>query len=597
MDRKLAVGLAVVLIAASFTGVLPAFSSSCGITVNLQPSVVNYPFSSLPLSSAISFSETVDVNYSSAFINRTITVQYLSGTDWVAGVNFTGNFVGYTRTYFALVSNSSHFGVDSVRAVSGACASGTASFTIQHDPGAVALDVLLYAGVALSLFLFYESGQRLGRKKFLFIAAAVYLGLAPFTGHRYDVFFLVSSGIHALQNVNPFGAGSPAAYPGALKWAYPPLYVPYSALSYLAYQLLTGAPLPTVSSLVHPSWLTSTFDVWEAFTPPTLPVLVALLKVPMVVSALLLGVLLEKMTGTRSALVGWLANPLVILVAAVWGQLDPMATLLAVGAVYMFERNKPYHAYLLASFGAAVKVWPALLVPLFLVVSLRRVGRRALKPLSATLPAIIVTLAIYAAFGNLAENLYVLAYSRFVPTFGGAFVVNGLTWQQILAALGAPPVPVFTLVGIPSLAAVVIWVYYKREENVVKWLIVSLMIVFLTYNFVNPQYFYWIVPFLLLERRKFASAIFSLVPMMYVAFAYNIFYFVSPALLLSEYSIGASVVEQLKVSAFGQIPGLVGAALLPTVAYALLLYYEISRRGVSEPRPAAPGMEDARRGT
>ncbi len=590
-DRRVIAGVVLAAFVLAMAWPAPAASASCGIAVAPQPSVVNYPYSSFPSSIAASFSETLDVNYTAAFVNRTISIQYLSGGGWLPASNFTGNFVGFTRTYFPLTSNSSSFGPNSVRAVSGACVSDVASFTVQGDPSAVVWDVLLYAGVAVLLLLFYVSGRRMGRKKYIILAAAVYLAIAPFTGHRYDVYFLISSGARVLQHVDPFAAGSPPVYPGALKWAYPPLYVPYSALSYLAYQLVTGASLPGVSALTHASWLTSPYDVWQAFVPSSLPVLVFLLKLPMVVSALATGLLLGRMTGAHSSTVAWLANPLVILVAAVWGQLDPIATLLALAAVYMFRSGKPYHAYLLASFGAAVKVWPVLLIPLFFVVSLRRSGRKALKPLSAVIPALLVTLGLYAALGNFFDDLYVLAYARFVPTFGGAFSVNGLTWQQILLSLNAPALPLFTWVGIPALAAVVVWVYYRKDEDVTKWLIVSLMIVFLTYNFVNPQYFYWIVPFLMLQGKRLEAALFSLIPVVYMALAYDIFYFVSPSILPSESSLGASVVEQLKVSAFSQMPSLssYAAPLLPTLAYVWLVLHEVRSSGRAAAGPEGEG--------
>ncbi len=559
----------------------PAISANCGISVTAQPSVVNYPSSALPVGSEASFSEILDVNYTSAFVNTTVTVQYLAATGWRPLENFTGNFADFTRTYFPLVSGSSAFGTNEVRAVSGSCVSDAAAFVIKADPAAVGWDVVLYAVIALLLALFYFGGRRMGRTRFVLLAAAVYLAISPFTGHRYDVYFLISSGIRVLQHVDPFAAGTPPLYPGSLKWAYPPLYVPYSALSYLLYQLFTGASLPSVTALTHPSWLTSTYDAWQAFTPHSMPALVFLLKLPMVASALVTGVLLGKMLGSDSAVVVWLANPVVVLVAAVWGQLDPIATLLALAAVYMFGRGKQYHAYLLASFGAAVKVWPVLLIPLFFVVSLRKSGRGAVKPLAATLPALLTTLVLYSVFGNLVDDLYVIAYARFVPTFGGAFAVNGLTWQQILVALKAPAVPLFSWVGIPALAAVVVWVYLRRDGDVTKWLVVSLMIIFLTYNFVNPQYFYWIIPFLMLQRRRLALLVFTLIPIIYMALAYDIFYFVSPAILPSEYAIGAAVVEELKVSSFSLAPDVSSfvAPLLPTLAYASLLYYEIRRRG------------------
>lgn len=559
----------------------PVAVAGCGISVAARPSVVNYPSSSLPSVGQPNFAETLNVNYTTPYVNRTIDVQYLSATGWRSVENFTGNFVGFTRTYLPLVAGSASFGANSVRAQAAACISDSAGFTIQADTGAVPTDALVYAAIGAMVAAFYFGGRRMGRRRFVFLAAAVYLALSPFTGHRYDVYFLLSSGIRALEHVNPFTPGTPPVYPGPLKWAYPPLYVPYSALSYLLYQVFTGTSLPAISALTHPSWLTSPYDVWQAFTPPSLPVLVFILKLPVVLSALATGVLLARMMRTDLAVVKWLANPLVILVAAVWGQLDPVATLLALAAVHKLEGGKPSQAYLLASFGAAVKVWPVLLIPLFLAVSLRRSGRDALEPLVAVLPAVLTTLVLYSLFGNPLDNLYVLAYARFVPTFGGTFSVNGLTWQQILVALGAPALPLFSWVGVPALAAVVLWVYYAREKDVTKWLVVSLMIVFLTYNFVNPQYFYWIVPFLMIQRRRMAVLAFSFIPIVYMMLAYDIFYFVSPAILPLESSLGASIVEQLKVSLFSQTRDIssFAAPLLPTLAYVWLVYNEVRRKG------------------
>lgn len=559
---------------------LQASAAGCGINVSVQPGIVNYPAQSLPGRGSPSFGERVDINYSSAYLNRTITLQYLSGSVWYYAQNLTGNAVGFTRTFFGLETPGAEFGNNSVRAVSGGCVSNVASYTVRADPSAASWTVATYALLALGAALFALAGWKLSKKWFLVMAALVYLALAPFTGQRYDLYFLISSGIRLLQHVNPFYAGSPPVYPGAYKWAFLPLYVPYSSLSFLMYQLFTGAALPSVSALTQPSWYTSMFDVWQSFVNPSLPVLVFLLKLPIVLSTVLTGFLLQRMTGSRLAGVAWLANPLVILVGAVWGAIDPIATLLAVAAIYMFNKGKTYHAYTLASFGAAAKIWPALLIPLFLAVEARRDGFRALRPFLATLPAVALTVFLYAVAGNLASDLYVLVYARAVPTFYGLLSVNGLTWQQILLYLQSPAYPIFLWIGVPAYAAIVAWVYYSRTADMVKWGAVSVLVFFLTYNYVNPQYFVWILPLLILERRRVAVAVFSILPMVYVFLSYDLFYFISPAILPNEFVLGSSVLDQLKVIAFTQsvVPYLFITAALPTAAYVVLLAEELRPR-------------------
>ncbi|MDE1853179.1 MAG: hypothetical protein KGI38_05450 [Thaumarchaeota archaeon] len=559
-------------------------AQGCGISVAAQPPVVDFPGTTLPGQGTFTYYEILNVNYSSAFVNQTVILQYFNGTQWRGLDSFTRNAVGFTEADVGVDSSWAHFGENSVRAISGTCASSEASFVVRPDSSAIPEAAAAYILAGLALLMFYIFGGRLGRKRFVLLAVAFYLAVAPFTGQRYDIYFLLSSGIRILQHVNPFDPGNPQLYPGSLKWAYPPLYAVYSAISFSAYQLLTGAPLPSVSALTYPGWLSSTYSVWEAYIPSTLPVLVLLLKLPMVMSAIWTGILVGKMTGDEHDVIKWVANPLVVLVAAVWGQLDPIATLLAVGSVYMFQKGRPYHAYALASLGAAVKIWPVLLVPIMFVIALRRVGRNALKPLLAVFPALIATLALYAVHGNLVESLFIFLYARGIPTFAGQFSVNGLTWQQILFVLKVPPLPLFLAIGIPAYAVMLGWIYWKKEEDVTKWLTAFILVFYLTYNYVNPQYFYWILPLMMIQKKKVATFVVTLLPLAYVFLSYNIFYFVSPAILPDEFTFGGSIVEQLKVNAFYQSPEslVLLAGLVPTAAYVALLYREIRRGRTSQ---------------
>jgi hypothetical protein len=542
---------------------------------------VNFPSATLPSPGALTFAETFDVNYTSSLVNESISIQRWDGAAWQDLESFVGNSAQFTEAYYGVNTAWANFGTNTVRAASGACASSPSTIDVVADQNAPLLDFGVYTVIALVILLLYLAGRRLGWVRFAVVAGAVYLALSPFTGQRYDVFFLLSSGIRVLQHVNPFSQGSPPLYPGALKWADPPLYAFYSAFSFNVFQLLTGAPLPSVAALTWPGWMTAIYNSFEAYVPGNLPALVFLLKLPMVAAAVVTGFLLKKMAGREALAVAWLANPLVILVAAIWGTIDPIATLLALGSVYAFQKGKEYHAYLLASFGAAVKFWPALLIPLMLVVSLRKQGRSAAKPLVAVLPAVGVTLALYGISGGLVENLSVLLYARGIPTFGGIFSVNGLTWQHILVAVNAPPIPFFLYVGVPAYAVILGWVYWKREGDIVKWTTISILVFFLTYNYVNPQYFYWILPFLMLKERRLATGVFTALPLIAMFFTYNIFYFVSPALLPELFSLGASVLDQMKVGFSNQTTALslLVSAVIPTVAYVALLFRELVMRG------------------
>ncbi len=221
---------------------LPQASSAqgCGISVSPQTPVVNLPGSSLPTNGALTFYEALSVNYSSAFTNQTITVQYFNGTGWRDLQSFRGNAIGFTEADVGIDSSWARFGQNSVRAVSGTCTSAEVSLVVGSDANAIPEAVAAYGVAGVALGLFYVFGRRLGKMRLVLAAAAVYLAIAPFTGQRYDVYFLLSSGIRILQHVNPFNPGNPALYPGALKWAYPPFYAVYSAFSFAVFQLFTS---------------------------------------------------------------------------------------------------------------------------------------------------------------------------------------------------------------------------------------------------------------------------------------------------------------------------------------------------------------------
>jgi hypothetical protein len=522
------------------------------------------------------FAETFDVNYGDAYVNKTMILQYFDGSEWRNLQTFAGNFAGFTELTNGLDDGWARLGQNTVRVVGGTCASDQASFVVGYDGTAAPIDIGIYATLAALAVAFIFLGKSLGWKRFLVLAVPAYLALAPWTGQRYDMYFLISSGIRMLQHVNPFDPGNTAAYPSALKWAYPPIYPLYSALSFLLYQGLTGASLPSVTSLTWPGWLTSAYNVYLAYIPTSLPVLAFLLKLPMIASAILTGAVLTRMTGKESSAIWWVANPLVVLVAAIWGQLDPIATLLAVSSLYFFQRGKEYQAYLLASFGAAVKVWPALIIPIMLAISVRK-GHRHLRPAVAVIPAVLITVALYSAYGDLVNNLLVVLVARGIPTYAGAFSVKGLTWQQALFVLKSPPVPVFLYLGIPAYLGMLAWVCLRRDTDVIKWTVVSVMILFLTYNYVNPQYFYWVLPLLMLQGRRVSTFVFTVLPLVFLAFSYDVFYFLSPAILPNEFAVASAVVEQLKVNFFNSTPLLLVAiaGVIPTAAYALLLDDEL----------------------
>jgi hypothetical protein len=554
----------------------------CSISITLQPPTLYYP--SLP-STGAGIAEVVSVTYSQDLVNSSFQLQYYNGSNWPKLSTISGNVNQYNFVYIAVFSSWAHYGNNLLRAEAvpqGCDSNATTLNVVQSGNEGVFQDSTMWIVIAAASAMLILLSRVLPRKLFLILAGATYLGLAPFTGQRYDVYFLYSSGIRLLDGVSPFFPGNPALFPFPLKWAYPPLYVPYSSLSYLIYSGLTGVAIPSNTAITFPGFYTAIYEVWEAFVPKSLPVLVMLLKIPMIASTFAIYSILSKSIGSRAALTFWLANPFVIFITAAWGQIDPIATAFAVASIYLAKKEKFGPAYLMAGLGAATKVWPALVIPILLVLRFRKVGiLPALRELIWLAPPILVSLAIYAAYGNLVQSLFVFAYARGVPTFAGEFVINGLTWQQVLVGLHFPPIPLLLYIGLPALILVTV-LAYRRQGSIESYLLIMLLVVFLSYNYVNPQYFLWLVPLFLLLGKKFQAIIYSALPMVYIALSYNILYFISPLFVYDVYLGPAAIIEQLKVDAFYNSPllivGLFGVASSIVYLFSILEILGVLKR-------------------
>ena len=99
-------------------------------------------------------------------------------------------------------------------------------------------EIILISGVFIVVFSI--SMIRTEYKNYLFLVPA-YFAVSVLFGQRYDVFFMITSGMDLLEHINPYIISKSLA-PG-LQWEYPPLYVFYSALTAVFYRYILGMPL------------------------------------------------------------------------------------------------------------------------------------------------------------------------------------------------------------------------------------------------------------------------------------------------------------------------------------------------------------------
>jgi|BEDMetMinimDraft_2_1075160.scaffolds.fasta_scaffold00758_3 hypothetical protein len=576
------IGLLIFL--ATFSGSASAVQQNQQLHLGLEPAHLAYP-TSLP-EKGYTFSELFFVNYSTTLAGRIITIQYYNDSAWWNLTSFAGNSIGFTQVYVPVTAYWAHTGENTLRAVSSVYVSNTVTLEVGENAGGFEFDGALYAVLIMLTLVCILLADRVNPKKFFLIMLSVYLLISPFTGQRYDMYFLITSGIRVLDHVNPFDPGQPPAYPYPLKWAYPPLYPLYSALSFLVYSWFTHTSIPSTSATVYPGYYTAVYSVWRGYVTPIMPLLVFLLKIPMILSYAAIYMVLSSHVGERTAIKQWAANPLALLICAVWGQLDPIAVALALLSLDSYTKGKTHYAYLYAALGGAVKLWPAVLIPIYLAQTVRLGVARAMRPaILGVIPVAAASIGVYAYFGHPLQTLSILVYSRGVPTYAGEFSVNGLTWQWILYFLKSPPIPLFLFVGPPVYAAILAYAYRHPKADPVALLMIIILTLFLTYNYVNPQYFLWVVPLLTLQRRKASAWIFTALPLLFVGLSYNAFYFISPALLYDTYAPSASIAEELKLAFFYSYKPLfiTVTGVVPLLAYIFEIAAQIRRAKIEPP--------------
>ena len=368
-----------------------------------------------------------------------------------------------------------------------------------------------------------------------------YLAFAALLGQRYDMFFMISGGLHLLSGVNPFIKS--ANLPGTLKWTYPPYYLIWSTVSDFLSGTLTHTPIPNPSSLIFPEVrLGNYYDAWLGFVPGSLPVYYLLAKLPMILSVLgvyYLLVMKFKLQYNLTKL--WLLNPFVILIGVVWGQLDVIAAFFMVLSVYYMVKGRSGMAILASTLGFWVKIFPVFIIPFILIESKHR-----LRDLGIAVISSVPALLIYFFSGNFVREMEVMIYSRSVPTFNGIFNAQGLSWQVIVSRLGVEHFPpLFLYLFLPFLVVLCVVYYYKRG-NIVNYVIMEFLFFLITYNYADPQYLIVLIPLFLINRDIWNYMVFSVYPFVFVILTYSFAYFVVPSLSFNYFSSPLGQQEALR---------------------------------------------------
>ena len=425
----------------------------------------------------------------------------------------------------------------------------------------------------------------------LILGAAIRFALAPFTEQRWDMYIWRLNQVFVYNyHVNPFWP-SPGA-PLEFAWGYPPLWLFVLLLVYPFFTLVSHVSYPqSAGALWNPyPWANATefFESYRRFIPLNLPVLDLIIKTPIIIADLCVSIFVYKLVKSMSnekyaryAAWAWLLNPYVIWVSSVWGEFDAIATLFVVISVYYLIKKELSKSALMLSIGTLFKLYSIILIPVFALIAFKRskkIGhglRYCLIAGGIALSTLFFTYVAFAAsFGQSPLSLsvkltYNLLVKRASPDWMGQNFISGFTPLILLNGMtGTTNIPVSPILMSIALIIILISIWKTREfsgTDIVSYAAVSVLVIYMTYTVVNPQYFIWILPLVLILISKeksflkyfyWAISVLGIIAIMYstVDLSYNISpYFVSeylgiriPLELLAT-SIGLTVVYAIGI--------------------------------------------------
>ncbi|MEM0441474.1 MAG: hypothetical protein QXY84_01180 [Candidatus Caldarchaeum sp.] len=306
-------------------------------------------------------------------------------------------------------------------------------------------------------------------------AFLVRLALAPFFGHSWDIYVWIRSGEMFTKGTDVYTVKSLTDFPWGF-YTYPPLWL---------------------------YWLGFANSLSSQFNNLNLYIL--MIKLPVLIADLVVAVLITKIAAEMNLLhirgkasLLWLFNPLVILISAVWGMFDTIAVAFSLAGLLFGLRSRYGLAAFLLGIGAAVKIYPVLLMlPLLLYMKFQRQQpfSNILKTFAMGAAGVVIPAAPYLPnpvpliekllyhFSNIGQFTYWMALAFIAPT---------------------PLIPVVSY----GLFAAVLYVGYQKQmkqqsSSILFDLSLLTLLAFLaTSSKVNVQYVLWVLPFLLIHGLR-----------------------------------------------------------------------------------------------
>ncbi|MCL4451181.1 MAG: DUF2029 domain-containing protein [Candidatus Thermoplasmatota archaeon] len=441
---------------------------------------------------------------------------------------------------------------------------------LSLEPSDLGLIAELFLLGGIGTFVVFFLTVEIRSKRYLYLVP-VYIALSIIYGQRYDDYFMISLGMRLFDKVNPY---LPAGFtPPGLQWEYPPLYAiwSYFVVVFTHYVLEFRIPSNTQLNYIEVSY-NNVYSAWRALAGSNLIILYGLAKLPFVLSFFWINSIIVRMSGKQQWKL-WLINPFAVVVGIMWGQLDVLGLAFLLQALAYHKQGKDFNAVLFASIGAAIKIFPVFVMPLLIARS-----RNKILSVSAIIPVMLLSLLMYAASGNVLMDLNTLFMGRAVPTYLGVFISEGLTWQVIVSDLLVRSFPsLFLYVFAP---AYIIYTAYaiRKGVSMESYFIICMLMFFVTYNFMNPQYLIWILPFFILLGEVQYAALISILGSLYLFLDYSYAYFLNPDIAWNYNASFLGQLEEVRHAIDGNSIVMGAFGVLSSVIFACLLYRMLTNK-------------------
>jgi hypothetical protein len=307
--------------------------------------------------------------------------------------------------------------------------------------------------------------------------------VSPFFGDSYDswVWHVISSA-WVRRGINPYDYNFHHSRLYNDPYSYP---IPWALLCAIGYSL--SGPIPANGSRA----------------------ILVLQKIPVIFSDILLGVMLGRIvfdaTGSskakKIAMAGYLLNPYTFMGSVLYFQFDPVPALFTVMALYFFKKSEIELSAISLGMGIAFKMYPIILLPVFLVF----LKEKRLKfLLLSLLPIAFCTLPFLVL--NYSRLSHALFYQS---TWSG----NSTYWRLIWMRLGFEYYPrgetspllgqvtmLNSIIVISSL--LLLYIYLSRhvgKVSIERGILLTFLVFFITYRFIQDNHAMWVIPFAILD--------------------------------------------------------------------------------------------------